>query len=309
MASQNRRRAENVKGAFFVDETCIDCATCRYLAPDSFSARGSQSAVVSQPLGALQEEQALMALISCPTGSIGVVEPKRYASTLRKLKVSFPAPIDRFVEGSPEPGPSTVFYCGFHSEASYGAASYFIVRPEGNILVDSPRFTKALVSRIGQLGGIRFMFLTHRDDVADHRRFRDYFGCDRILHEADISLETDDVEQKLTGQEPISFAADVQLIPVPGHTRGSVVLHYTDSVGRRFLFTGDHLAFSSRQRRLTAFRNACWYSWPRQTESMARLAAFPFEWILPGHGKRGYLPSDDFESEIARLLDWMRAAA
>ncbi len=29
-----------------------------------------------------------------------------------------------------------MYHCGYHSEASFGATSYFIVRPGGNILVD-----------------------------------------------------------------------------------------------------------------------------------------------------------------------------
>jgi len=40
-----------------------------------------------------------------------------------------------------------VFHCGFHSAASFGAASYLIVRPQSNVLVDSPRFAGPLVRR------------------------------------------------------------------------------------------------------------------------------------------------------------------
>lgn len=29
-----------------------------------------------------------------------------------------------------------VYHCGYHSEKSFAATSYFITRPEGNILVD-----------------------------------------------------------------------------------------------------------------------------------------------------------------------------
>jgi hypothetical protein len=71
-----------------------------------------------------------------------------------------------------------VYHCGFHSENSYGAASYFIQRPEGNILIDSPRYTPPLMHRLESMGGIRYMYLTHRDDVADHRKFHDRFSCD-----------------------------------------------------------------------------------------------------------------------------------
>ena len=56
------------------------------------------------------------------------------------------------------------------------------------------------------------------------------------------------------------------MIPVPGHTRGSVCFLWRD----RFLFTGDHLAWSGRRGSLTAFRSACWYDWGEQTRSMER---------------------------------------
>ncbi len=38
----------------------------------------------------------------------------------------------------------------------------------GNILVDSPRFNPILAKRIEELGGVRHIFLTHKDDVGDH---------------------------------------------------------------------------------------------------------------------------------------------
>jgi hypothetical protein len=58
------------------------------------------------------------------------------------------------------------------------------------------------------------------------------------------------------------------------------VLLYRDAV----LFTGDHLAWSPEGGTLTAFRDACWYSWPEQTRSMGTLLAYRFEWCCPAPG-------------------------
>jgi len=72
------------------------------------------------------------------------------------------------------------------SEASFGAWAYLIVRsPEqgGNVLVDSPRFTTPLVKRIEKMGGVSLMFLSHRDDIADHAKFAAHFHCPRVMHE------------------------------------------------------------------------------------------------------------------------------
>ena len=100
------------------------------------------------------------------------------------------------------------------------ATSYLIVRAQGNILVDSPRFAGPLVRRIEAMGGIKYIFLTHRDDVADHRKFRDHFDCARILHADDVTRDTADVEIKLDGSAPIRFDDEITFIPVPGHTAG-----------------------------------------------------------------------------------------
>jgi hypothetical protein len=62
-------------------------------------------------------------------------------------------------------------HLGYHSSASYGATPYFIRRYEegipANIMIDSPRFNSNLAKRIEQEGGLRYIILTHRDDVAD----------------------------------------------------------------------------------------------------------------------------------------------
>src|SRR5262249_34680845 len=158
-----------------------------------------------------------------------------------------------------------------------------LVRPQergGNVLVDSPRFAGPLVSKIRALGGVRTLFLTHRDDVADHARYAREFGCERILHAADGAARLG-VERTLEGLDPVRLDDELVAIPTPGHTEGHMVLLWRDSV----LFSGDHLSWSPEAGRLTAFRDAMWYSWPEQIRSMERLGAFRFEWVLPGHGR------------------------
>eukprot|EP00198_Chlamydomonas_reinhardtii_P012946 XP_001702283.1 predicted protein [Chlamydomonas reinhardtii] len=65
--NEREARPENVAGSFFVDRTCIDCDTCRWMAPETFGRVGRQSAVVSQPTGHEARVRALQALLSCPT--------------------------------------------------------------------------------------------------------------------------------------------------------------------------------------------------------------------------------------------------
>jgi len=275
----------NVSGEFFVDSSCIDCDLCRQIAPAVFarSDRAGQSFVARQPgsRGSDGEHRALMALVTCPTSSIGT----RTKHDARAAARAFPEPVV-----------GDVLFCGYASEASYGAASYLIRRPGGNVLVDSPRFARVLVDRIAELGGVRFMVLTHQDDVADHAKFRDRFGCERVIHRADIRGGTRDCERIIDGDAEL--ADDLRLIHVPGHTRGSIALLHGD-----VLFTGDHLWATDDQTGLEAGRDVCWYSWPEQRKSIAKLTEYRFTVVLPGHGRRFIAP----DAEAMRTA--VRAAA
>ena len=49
---------------------------------------------------------------------------------------------------------------------------------------------------VQELGGIKYMVLSHVDDVADHAKWAAHFGCDRIMHatECGVNKGTDAVE-------------------------------------------------------------------------------------------------------------------
>jgi len=294
MALAARRLPDNAPGEFFVDSTCIDCGACRVVAPLHFRrGRDGLSVVHRQPATEAEARRALMALVACPTSSIGT-EPKRDAA----------AGVDAFPELLD--AEAQVYFCGFTAESSFGATSYLVRRPDGNLLVDSPRAAGPLLRRLGELGGVRWMFLTHRDDVADHRRFRERFGCERILHARDVTSGTRDVERKLEGDEPWRLAEDLLAVPVPGHTAGSAGLLYR----QRFLFTGDHLMGTEDGSGLVAGRDVCWYSWPEQIRSMERLLELRFEWVLPGHGGRFRAASASaMRTELEELVARMKRQA
>lgn len=290
MAKAERRLDTNAPGDFYVDDSCIDCGTCRWMAPASFDQAGGHSRVYAQPGDDPGTTLALKALVACPTASIGTAQ----RHDVKAVASAFPDPID---------ADAGVYHCGYHHEDSYGAASYLVVRPGGNVLVDSPRFAAPLVRGIEALGGVRWMFLTHRDDVAEHAKFAGHFGCERVLHRADVGRSTQDVELQLHGGEPISLAPDLTVIPVPGHTRGSACLLYRDE----FLFSGDHAAWSIPMQRIYAFRGACWYDWGAQINSMRRLELHRFEHILPGHSAPCRFPAEQMQERMAECVRWMES--
>lgn len=237
----------------------------------------------------------MRALLSCPVGAIGAVARPGLAQDIRAAAAGLPS---RIPDRSPDPAVANVFFCGYAARTSYGASSYLIVRPEGNVLVDSPRFAGPLVQRLEQMGGVRWMFLSHVDDVADHARFRAHFTCERIIHARELGSLTGrraargdghsarPIEIIIEGDDATQLAPDLTIIPTPGHTRG----HQTLLARDKYLFTGDHLWWSRTLGRLHASRNYCWHSWPEQLASLRRLLDYRFDWVLPGHGQRHHTP-------------------
>lgn len=283
MAELRNRVDGNVAGEFFVDSSCIDCDLCRQIAPEVFRDAGDQSVVHRQPATPFERRRAEMALVTCPTASIGTLEKRDLSGAI----ASFPEPIE-----------DGVHFCGFASEASFGGSSYLVVRPGGNVLVDSPRFTAPLVRRIEALGGVRWMFLTHQDDVADHAKFRERFGCDRVMHADDAGFE---VERMIEGKDPVPLSDDLLVIPTPGHTAGHQVLLHRE----KFLFTGDHAWWDPESRRLHASRRYCWHSWSEQRRSMEKLLNHRFEWVLPGHGARHHASTAEMRDLVRDLVGRM----
>jgi glyoxylase-like metal-dependent hydrolase (beta-lactamase superfamily II)/ferredoxin len=289
MAVAAKALSTNIPGDFYVDDTCIDCGACRWIAPDTFDRAGEMSRVHAQPTGADAAATALRALVACPTASIGC----REKHNMNAAVAAFPQQV---AEG--------VYFCGYTSRHSFGAAAWLVVRPDGNVLVDSPRYVDRLADRIEAMGGVKLMLLTHQDDVADHAQFHKRFGCKRAIHEAD-QRACPEAEIVLRGSEEQELGEGLLAIPTPGHTAGSVCyLH-----DRRALFTGDHLAYSRRLGHLYAFRDACWHSWSAQLDAMRRLAEHSFTDVLPGHGAPLLgLSRADMAAQIAKCLAWMATA-
>jgi glyoxylase-like metal-dependent hydrolase (beta-lactamase superfamily II)/ferredoxin len=283
MANLRKKLPTNVDGNFYVDSTCINCDTCRQLAPATFAEHGDYSSVRSQPQSPREVQQAYQALLACPVGSIGAVRGDK--ALLQAATVTFPLRLE-----------AGVYYNGFNSEKSFGANSYFIRDPDGNWLIDSPRYLRHLEEAFERLGGIRYIFLSHEDDVADAARYAKRFGARCIIHRADAEAMPD-AEWLVDGEEPIRAGSRVEIIPVPGHTEGSMALLYDG----RFLFTGDHLWWDRDHGRLE-MPSRLVANHRSLLQSTARLLNYSFDWMLPGHGERLRLPAGEMRAELHRLL-------
>lgn len=285
--SGSERHPANADGDWYVDRRCIDCGASRTVAPGLIVGRAGQSVFDHQPSSPAEIEAAWRAMLVCPTASV------RRASGGSPPAGLYP---ERLAAG--------IYRCGYNAKSSYGAHAYFVARPAGNVLIDAPRFTRQVSAFMREHGGLQHVFLTHRDDVADADKYAQAFGADVWIHERDADAAPY-AGHWLRGAGVTEPLPGWQAIPVPGHTAGSVVYLLENT----FLFTGDSLAWSFSERRLTAFRQACWYSWSAQTTSLERLLARDFEWVLAGHGGSAQLPREQMRRQLEALVRWMRTIA
>ncbi len=285
MANLNLALKENVEGNFFVDSTCIDCGACRHFSPENFGALGTASYVQKQPENEAEILTSKQALLACPVGCIGTSEKTELKSAINSL---------------PREMAENIFINGFNHENSFGAHSYFIRSEDGNWLADSPRFTKHLIKQFEELGGIKYIWLSHRDDVADAKKYAEHFGAKRIIHKFDSKAQPD-AEIILESDDFTSFK-NAKIFYVPGHTKGHLTLLWKDE----FLFTGDHFAWLTNKKMFGSFRTACWYSWEEQIKSIERLKVCEkVEHVFPGHGMWGEIEEGKFPEVIEKAVNWM----
>lgn len=292
-----------------------DDSTVSYsLLPGSFE-HGAFTGVVKQPATPEEYYAAKAAVRACAFNAI----------ELRGQRIEVPAPLTSAFH--PRELQDGVFLMGAAdvSDKTFGAMSYLIARPEGNILVDLPRPSEALFEFLDKKGGLEWLFISHKDHAAGHQAVAARMGCKRIIGAADVCLKetehmayTGDVEVTIQEQSGIFSLdgeamscigdADLAILPTPGHTPGGLCLVYK----RTFFFTGDHIAHSHAKNRMTAHRIECWQDWAtlrKSTETLLqRMQAgdLCFHWILPGHGEINHYESPASATKaMENCIEWM----
>lgn len=285
MARLDSAHPDNVEGAWFVDTRCIRCDVARHWAPGLIEMDSAgRSYLARQPDDAEESAALWRAAEACPTQSIGNAEIRRPPDP------SFPHQLT--------PG---VWALGHNAQSSFGAHSYLVERPDGNLMVDSPRYVRGLAERIDQLGGIGHVLLSHRDDVADADRWAERYGAQVWIHAADADAAPY-ATMILEGDDARAIAPGVVAVPAPGHTEGSVVFHVDD----RWLFTGDALHWNQRRDQLDVFPEQTFQSWDVLADSMDRLSQLRVEWVFAGHGMWHDVGAELYAKQMARLGAAMR---
>lgn len=318
-------------GRLYVTRKCCGAGTCRNIAPELLGEvpqvlpgsyePGAFTGVLRQPRNKEEFLAARTAAAACPFSAIRLERPTARIP---------PAELGPPWRDWPRRLEENVWLVGHPSTKNFGAFSYFIELPGGGVLVDVPKPSEELFRWLEEHGGVRWLFLTHRDHTQHHVEFAARFpGCRRIIGAADVNprettyqASTSDVEIKLGSGpgamtlegEPIAedslAAAELAVLPQPGHTAGTLCLLYRG----RFFFTGDHLNYSRHLGHIVAHRLQCWEDWERQCASMRLLVKWAgagqlrFAWLLPGHGEwhcfeegGAVLPA----AALRRGLEWM----
>ncbi|MEO1132821.1 MAG: MBL fold metallo-hydrolase [Cyanobacteria bacterium J06639_1] len=210
-------------------------------------------------------------------------------------------------------------YVSRPNREALGGTSYLVRRsPQStpaNLLVDCPAYSEDVRDRLHELGGVRWLLLTHREAIgvpasqtgAVTAIARD-FGCEVVVQEQETYL--------LPHLDVTSFHRDLQLAPdlrliwTPGHSPGSHCAYLERDGG--VLFSGRHLlpdanGFPVPQRQTNTFH------WPRQLRSVERLlneiAAPAPAWICPG-AKLGALRGKKAIANARTHLEaWLAAAS
>ena len=160
-------------------------------------------------------------------------------------------------------------------------------RPE-NVLVDCPAATEEVCHRLEELGGVKWLVLTHRTAMGQPgsnnacvAKLVQKFSCQVVVQEQEAYL-LPQLPVRSFGDE-LELAPELQLIWTPGHTPGSSCLLYCQAGG--VLFTGRHL-LPNDEGELVPLKQATTFHWSRQLSSidllLQRIEPPAPEWICPG---------------------------
>ncbi|MEH2364518.1 MBL fold metallo-hydrolase [Nostoc sp.] len=162
-----------------------------------------------------------------------------------------------------------------------GGTSYFIVRNEGNILIDCPALDQTNQDFLGAHGGVRWLFITHRGAIGKTAEIQQTFGCEVLIQEQEAYLLPG--LTVTTFRQEFTLDAATQVIWTPGHSPGSSCLYYREFGG--ILFSGRHLV-PNQQGQPLPLRTAKTFHWPRQINSLRflleRFTPETLQYICPG---------------------------
>lgn len=188
--------------------------------------------------------------------------------------------------------PDTTIFAFPPNRDTLGGTAYFIVRNEGNILIDCPAVDTINQNFLHSHGGVSYFFLTHRGAIGKTEEIQRIFNCKILIQEQEAYLLPSSTVTTF-GQE-FTLDSTVQMIWTPGHSPGSSCLYYRGKGG--VLFSGRHL-LPNLQGDPVPLRTAKTFHWWRQIESIKLLlknfTRETLHYICPG-ANTGFLRGQRF---------------
>ena len=184
-----------------------------------------------------------------------------------------------------------------------GATAYFIVRNEGNILIDCPAWDKNNQNFLENNGGVRWLFISHRGAIGKSAEIQKTFGCEILIQEQEAYLLPESRVTVFT--EKFTIDSGLEVIWTPGHSPGSSCFYYNFEGG--ILFSGRHLV-PNKEGEPVALRTSKTFHWYRQIRSIKSLLETftpeTLQYICPGASTgflRGKRIIDNAYTRLANL--------
>ena len=153
------------------------------------------------------------------------------------------------------------------SPSTHGGKGFLVTGPKYNLMVDTPAFTPRVLNAVRTVGGLRYLFLSHRDEIGEIADLHRATGGAIIMHRSEAGLVPCGVD--LVFDTDFEVEPGVTVIHTPGHSPGSscLLVHRGDL---RVLFTGDHILRPGGQ-------------------GVRRLLELEFDYMIPCRGDRPLL--------------------
>jgi len=153
------------------------------------------------------------------------------------------------------------------SSSTYGGKGFLVTGPKYNLMVDTPACTRRVLDAVRIVGGLRYVFLSHRDEIGEIADLHRATGGAVIMHRSEADRVPCGVD--LVFDTDFEVEPGVTVIHTPGSSPGSscLLVHRGDL---RVLFTGNHV--------------------PRRGgQGTRRLLELEFDYIIPSHSDRPLL--------------------
>jgi glyoxylase-like metal-dependent hydrolase (beta-lactamase superfamily II) len=121
--------------------------------------------------------------------------------------------------------------------------SYILAHPEGVILYDAPPVvTDEAIEAILAIGRPRLLIVSHTDFVGFAGDWADALGIPALMGEGDEPLAGNRFEPDERVSAPRKISDDLEIVPVPGHSPGSLAVYWSGAADGAVLCCGDALA-------------------------------------------------------------------